>query len=150
MHSYLKLWGHFMAGIHFSFDNFKQLLNLNIGISNRLDENRAESFTLLYCDFSGIDEDVVKSSLEDVLRTSDSIVNHGTDYFFVLPYTDKYGADIVKKMFDEFFAKYLNSFMLSYPADGETPEDILGMLQDSVSLFYKYDLDCLDRFAKII
>jgi len=139
-----------MAGIHFSFDNFKQLLNLNIGISDRLDENRAESFTLLYCDFSGIDEDVVKSSLEDVLRTSDSIVNHGTDYFFVLPYTDKYGADIVKKMFDEFFAKYLNSFMLSYPADGETPEDILGMLQDSVSLFYKYDLDCLDRFAKII
>jgi hypothetical protein len=139
-----------MAGIHFSFDNFKQLLNLNMGISDRLDENRAESFTLLYCDFSGVNEDVIKSSLEDILRTSDSIVNHGSDYFFVLPYTDKYGADIVKKMFDEFFAKYLNSFMLSYPADGETPEEILGMLQDSVSLFYKDDLHCLDRFAKII
>ena len=139
-----------MAGIHFSFDNFKQLLNLNMGISDRLDENRAESFTLLYCDFSDINKDVVRSSLEDVLRTSDSTVNHGTDYFFVLPYTDKYGADIVKKMFDEFFAKYLNSFMLSYPADGETTEEILGMLQDSVSLFYKDDLHCLDRFAKII
>ena len=139
-----------MAGIHFSFDNFKQLLNLNMGISDRLDENRAESFTLLYCDFSGVNEDVIKSSLEDILRTSDSIVNHGSDYFFVLPYTDKYGADIVKKMFDEFFAKYLNSFMLSYPADGETPEEILGMLQDSVSLFYKDDLHCLDRFAKTI
>ncbi len=139
-----------MAGIHFSFDNFKQLLNLNIGISDRLDENRAESFTLLYCDFSGIDEEVVKSSLEDILRTSDSIVNHEANYFFVLPYTDKYGADIVKKMFDEFFAKYLNSFVLSYPADGETPEEILGMLQDSVSLFYKNDLNCLDKLASII
>jgi len=139
-----------MAGIHFSFDNFKQLLNLNIGISDRLDENRAESFTLLYCDFSGVDEEVIKSSLEDILRTSDSIVNHGTDYFFVLPYTDKYGADIVKKMFDEFFAKFIKSFMLSYPADGETPEEILGMMQDSVSLFYKDDLSCLDRFAKVI
>ena len=49
-----------MAGIHFSFDNFEQLLRLNIGISDRLDENRAESFTLLYCDFSGIEEDIIK------------------------------------------------------------------------------------------
>ncbi|QSZ40605.1 hypothetical protein GJV85_00215 [Sulfurimonas aquatica] len=139
-----------MAGIHFTFDNFKQLMRLNMGISDRLDENRAESFTLLYCDFEGIAPEIIDSSLEEILRTSDSIVNHGTDYFFVLPYTDKYGADIVKKMFDEFFAKYLNAFLLSYPADGETPEEILGAMQDSVSTFLKKDLHCLDRFAKVI
>jgi len=137
-----------MAGVHFSFDNFAQLLSLNIGISDRLDENRAESFTLLYCDFSGIDEDVVKSSLEVSLRTSDSIVNHKGDYFFVLPYTDKYGAETVKKMFDEFFAKYLDSFLLSYPADGETPKEILENMQDSVATFFKRDLHCLDRFTR--
>jgi len=137
-----------MAGIHFSFENFKQLLELNIGISERLDENRAESFTLLYCDFDGISPEVVDSSLADILRTSDSIVNDGTDYFFVLPYTDKYGAEIVKKMFDDFFAKFLNSFLLSYPADGETPEEILSTMQDSVSTFYKDDLHCLDRFTR--
>ncbi len=137
-----------MAGIHFTFDNFKQLMNLSIGISQRLDENRAESFTLLYCDFSGIDINVVNASLEEILRTSDAIVNHESDYFFVLPYTDKYGADIVKKMFDEFFARYLGTFMLSYPADGETPEEIFGNMQDSVSTFLKHDLHCLDRFAK--
>ena len=137
-----------MAGIHFSFDNFKQLLHLNMGISDRLDENRAESFTLLYCNFEGIDLSVIDASLEEILRTSDSIVNHETDYFFVLPYTDKYGADIVKKMFDEFFAKYLDSFMLSYPADGETPEVIFGNMQDSASTFLKKDLHCLDKFAK--
>jgi len=137
-----------MAGIHFSFENFKQLMELNIGISNRLDENRAESFTLLYCNFGGISPEVVDSSLTDILRTSDSIVNNGTDYFFVLPYTDKYGAEIVKKMFDEFFAKFLNSFLLSYPADGETPEEIFSTMQDSVSMFYKDDLHCLDRFTR--
>ena len=137
-----------MAGIHFSFENFEQLMELNIGISNRLDENRAESFTLLYCDFKGIPPEVVDSSLTDILRTSDSIVNDGTDYFFVLPYTDKYGAEIVKKMFDEFFAKFLNSFLLSYPADGETPKEIFSAMQDSVSTFYKDDLHCLDRFTR--
>ena len=137
-----------MAGIHFSFENFKQLLELNIGISERLDENRAESFTLLYCDFEGLDEDVVNDSLLEILRTSDSIVHHESDYFFVLPYTDKYGAEIVKKMFDEFFARYLKSFLLSYPVDGETPEIILGAMQDSVSFFHKKELHCLDRFAK--
>ena len=139
-----------MAGIHFAFEDFKQLLALNIGISDRLDENRAESFTLLYCDFKDIDSTVVDASLAEILRTSDSIVNHGSDYFFVLPYTDKFGAEIVKKMFDEFFAKFLNSFLLSYPADGENPEEILSNMQDSVSTFFKDDLRCLDRFAKEI
>jgi hypothetical protein len=137
-----------MAGIHFSFDNFKQLMELNIGISDRLDENRAESFTLLYCDFSGIDQEIVDSSLLDILRTSDSIVNHGSDYFFVLPYTDKYGAEIVKKMFDEFFEKYLDAFLLSYPADGETAEEIFSTMQDSVGTFFKNDLPCLNNFTK--
>ncbi|WP_297485702.1 hypothetical protein [Sulfurimonas sp.] len=137
-----------MAGIHFSFDNFKQLMKLNIGISDRLDENRAESFTLLYCNFDGISDELVENSLLDILRTSDSIVNHEGDYFFVLPYTDKYGAEIVKKMFDEFFEKYLDFFMLSYPADGETAEELFGTMQDSVSTFYKKDLHCLDRFSK--
>ena len=137
-----------MAGIHFSFDNFKQLMKLNIGISDRLDENRAESFTLLYCNFDGISGELVENSLLDILRTSDSIVNHEGDYFFVLPYTDKYGAEIVKKMFDEFFEKYLDFFMLSYPADGETAEELFGTMQDSVSTFYKKDLHCLDRFSK--
>ena len=139
-----------MAGIHFGFDNFKQLLDLNIGISDRLDENRAESFTLLYCDFSNVASEVIDSCLEEILRTSDAIVNDGTDYFFVLPYTDKYGAEIVKKMFDDFFAKFLNSFLLSYPVDGETAEELLSNMQDSVSTFFKDDLRCLDRFSRII
>jgi len=137
-----------MAGVHFSFDNFEQLMKLNIGISNRLEENRAESFTLLYCDFTGIDEAIVKNSLEVTLRSSDSIVNHEGDYFFVLPYTDKYGAEIVKTMFDDFFAKYLNAFLLSYPVDGETPKEIFENMQDSVSTFFKKDLHCLDRFTR--
>ena len=139
-----------MAGVHFSFVDFKQLLALNIGISDRLDENRAESFTVLYCNLKGIDQEVIDFALENILRTSDSIVNHEKNYFFVLPYTDKYGAEIVKKMFDEAFAGFLDSFLLSYPVDGEKPEDLLNTLQDSISVFYKYDLDCLDRFSRAI
>ena len=138
-----------MAGVHFSFDNFKQLMALSIGIAERLDESRAESFTLLYCDFSEIPADLIDASLKEILRTSDSIVNHEGDYFFVLPYTDKYGAEIVKKMFDTFFDKFLKSFLLSYPVDGETPEAIFGAMQDSVGLFHKNELHCLDRFAKV-
>lgn len=137
-----------MAGIHFSFDNFEQLLSLNMGIAQRLDENRAESFTLLYCNFKGIDPDIIDASLVEILRTSDSIVNDSTDYFFILPYTDKYGADIVKKMFDEFFAKHLDAFLLSYPADGENAATLMGNMQDSTSTFLKHDLHCLDKFTR--
>jgi len=137
-----------MAGVHFTFENFEQIMNLNIGIANRLDENRAESFTLLYCDFSGIKPSLIDDSLLEILRTSDSIVNSGTDYFFILPYTDKYGTDIVKKMFDDFFAKYLSAFMLSYPVDGENPSEIFSAMQDSVSIFLKKELHCLDDFTR--
>ena len=139
-----------MAGIHFTFDNFKELISLYMGISDRLDENRAESFTLLYCNFKNIKQESIDASLKEILRTSDSIVNHKKDYFFVLPYTDKYGAEIVKKMFDTYFNDFAESFLLSYPVDGETPEELFGFMQDSVSTFYKDDLHCLDRFAKVI
>ncbi len=133
-----------MAGIHFAFEDYKPLICLSIGIAQRLDESRAESFTLLYCDFSELEKNVVDSSLQSVLRTSDSIINYGADYFFVLPYTDKYGADIVKKKFDASFGKFTNSFMVSYPVDGETEEELSETLQNSASKFCKKDLSFLD------
>ncbi len=133
-----------MAGIHFTFEDFKQLLALNMGISDRLDENRAESFTVLYCDLNSIHDEKVTKALEKILRTSDTIANHKTDYFFVLPYTDKYGADIVKKLFDKYFDTYLNSFLLSYPVDGESADELTEVLQNSVKHFCKKDLSYLD------
>lgn len=137
-----------MAGVHFGFDNFKQLLDLTIGLAQRLDENRAESFTLLYCDFSGVKQTVIDSSLEQILRNSDAIVNDKTDYFFILPYTDKYGAGIVKNMFGEFFAIDLKAYMVSYPIDGENAETLTQELRDVMSLRYKNDLRCLDSFNR--
>ena len=133
-----------MAGIHFQFEDFKQLLRLNIGIADRLDENRAESFTILYCDFSELEDEVISESLKKILRTSDTIANYKSDYFFVLPYTDKYGADIVKKLFDDSFAKFLNSFLISYPANGEGADELVDVLQNSVKHFCKKNLDYLD------
>lgn len=138
-----------MAGVHFHFKNFPQLINLNIGIADRLDENRAESFTILYCNFEGVDKKIIKNSLETVLRKSDSIVNNEKDYFFVLPYTDQYGASIVKKMFDDFFDKEIASMMVSYPKDEENPDSLIEELQNLVSSKLKIDLAYLDKFYKL-
>lgn len=135
-----------MAGVQFTFDNFKQLLDLSIGLVQRLDENRAESFTLLYCDFSAVKQSDISSSLEQILRNSDSISNSKSDYFFILPYTDKYGAGIVKNMFSEFFAKDLKHCMVSYPIDGETSRTLIEELKNLAGAKYKNDLRCLDSF----
>ncbi len=137
-----------MAGVLFDFSSFDSLLKLNIGIANRLDENRAESFTLLYCDMSEVYFDGIETTLLDTLRTSDSVVKYDTDYFFVLPYTDKYGAEVVKQMFEDLFEKNIKSFMVSYPVDGESSEELMETLQDSVSTFLKTDLEYLDRFIR--
>jgi urease beta subunit len=121
-----------MAGIHFSFINFKQVLALNIGMADRLDSHRSENFTLLYCNFEGIKKEIVDDLLKTALRASDSIINHESDYFFIFPFTDKYGADIVKKIFVDTSLHNLQSFILAYPADGKNPEELLHSLQKNV------------------
>ena len=134
-----------MAGVHFNYDSFKQLLRLSIGIAGRLDENRAESLTVLYCDFTDINDIDIENSLQEVLRNSDSIVNKGNDFYFVLPYTDKYGAETVKKMFSDFFDKEFISLVVSFPVDGEDAEELTDYLQNSVKKFCKKDITYLDK-----
>ncbi len=136
-----------MAGVHFNYESFKQLLRLSIGIAGRLDENRAESLTVLYCNFSDINDVDIENSLQEVLRNSDSIVNHENDYYFVLPYTDKYGAETVRKMFSDFFDKEFSHFVVSYPVDGEDAEELIDFLQNSVKKFCKEDITYLDTLT---
>ena len=118
-----------MAGVQFSFVNFSSLIQLSIGIADRLDENRVESFSIMYCDFSSLDNQLIQNSLQDVLRNSDAIVHYDHHYFFVLPYTDKYGATIVKNMFEEFFNIPLKSSIVAYPKHGDDAQSLLGALQ---------------------
>lgn len=134
-----------MAGITFSFVNFPSLIQLNMGISERLDENRAESFTLLFTDFSQIQSDVIEACLRDILRTSDAIVHYDHYYFFVLPYTDKYGSGIVKNMFEEFFSVDIRSSAISYPIDGENAHELLEAMQAKVQKEHGIYLECLDN-----
>ena len=89
-------------------------------------------------------KETIGDSLDSVLRNSDSIVNYESSYFFVLPYTDKYGAGVVKKMFDEFFTKELEGFAVSYPVDGEDSRSMIEKLRQSVKSNYKSDLKCLE------
>lgn len=134
-----------MAGIRFNFKNIVPLISLNIGLAKRIDENRAESLSVLYCNFADFSQELIKSSLEQILRSSDAIVNYENHYFFILPYTDKYGATIVKDMFEEFFTRHIESCIVSYPIDGEDAFELLEDIQTTVSRDYSVDLLFLDR-----
>ncbi|MEA3523715.1 MAG: hypothetical protein U9R50_12180 [Campylobacterota bacterium] len=134
-----------MAGVNFSFMNFPSLIQLNIGISERLDENRSESFTLLFCDFSDIETDTIQECLKQILRTSDAVVHNDHYYFFVLPYTDKYGATIVKNTFEEFFNVYIRASAVSYPVNGENSHELFEALQAKTKKEHNLYLDCLDN-----
>lgn len=136
-----------MAGVHFLFDDLTPLIRLHIGMSDRIDENRSESFTILYCDFSNFSNVVIQRGLEKVLRNSDTIVNCGPHYFFILPYTDKYGAKIVKKIFEDFFSEEIKTHMVAYPGDGESPKALLAELQNGASSLHANDIDCLNAIV---
>jgi hypothetical protein len=133
-----------MAGVMFSFDNFAALIDLNIGIANRLDENRSESFSILFCDFSGFSPKTVDTNLFALFRTSDAIVHFDHYYFFVMPYTDRYGAGMVKRMIDEMFHLPIRSAVACYPANGENPSELLEALHAEAKKTHRIDLECLD------
>ncbi len=134
-----------MAGVKFPFKEIIPLLTLSIGLARRIDENRAESMTVLYCNFEGFSKELVSASLEQVLRSCDAIANYENHYFFVLQYTDKYGATIVKEMFEEFFSSYIQSHTASYPIDGEDAYTLLEDIQTTVSKNLSLDLLFLDK-----
>lgn len=132
-----------MAGVMFSFYDFSALVELNIGISNRLDENRSESFTLLFCDFTGIPQETIHANIPGLLRTSDSIVHFEHYYFFVMPYTDRYGTEIVKKIVKEQFGREFLSASACYPVNGENPAELFESLHAEAKKIHGIDLDCL-------
>ncbi len=134
-----------MAGVKFTFKNIVPLLDLSIGLAKRVDENRAESLTILYCNFGAFAQELINASLGQILRSSDAILNYENHYFFILQYTDKYGATIVKDMFEEFFASYIESSMSSYPIDGDTAHELIEDLQANISTKLATDLLFLDK-----
>ena len=134
-----------MSGVKFAFKNIVPLIDLSIGIAKRVDENRAECMTILYCHFGEFSQDVIDASLGQILRSSDAILNYENHYFFILQHTDKYGATIVKDMFEEFFASYIESYLSSYPIDGETAYELIEDIQANVSTKLSLDLLFLDR-----
>jgi hypothetical protein len=132
-----------MAGVAFSFDNFAALIDLNIGMAYRLDENRSESFTILFCDFTGLSQESIDLKLPTFFRTSDSIVHYKDYYFFVMPYTDRYGAGIVKRMIDEGFTRPIASCAVCYPSNGENSAELFESLHAEAKKMHRIDLDCL-------
>ncbi|MDD2358048.1 MAG: hypothetical protein PHX13_09055 [Thiovulaceae bacterium] len=134
-----------MSGIKFAFKNIVPLIDLSIGLAKRVDENRAESITILYCNFAEFPQDIINASLGQILRGSDAILNFENHYFFILQYTDKYGATIVKDMFEEFFASHIECSMSSYPVDGENAYELIEDIQANVSNRLSLDLLFLDK-----
>ncbi len=131
--------------VPFSFYNFTGLVDLQRGIAERLYDTHLEAFSILYCDFTGLDKTKIDTSLNQVVRSSDSYVHNDNDYFFVLYQTDKYGATVVANMFEEFFGKYIQHDVVSYPRDGESAQDLFDALQASVKKKLNIDLECLDH-----
>jgi len=132
-------------GVPFSFYNFTGLVDLQRGIVERLDDAHLEAFTILYCDFEGLDKSKIDQSLEQVVRSSDSYVHNDNAYFFILYQTDKYGATVVANMFEEFFGRYIKHDVVSFPKDGESAQDLFDALQASVKKNLDIDLECLDH-----
>ena len=112
-------------------------------IADRLDENRSESFAIMFCDFSAFANETVEETLTALLRTSDSILHYNHYFFVVMPYTDSFGAKIVARNIEASFARPVPSIAICYPSGGETPGELLESLHAEAKKTLGIDLDCL-------
>ncbi len=132
-----------MSAVMFSFYNLSSLIQLNIGLSDRLNENRSESFAIMFFDFSDVAVADAETKLTPLLRSSDSIVHFDHFFFVVMPYTDRYGAGIVKRIVEDAFGAAIRTSTLCYPANGENALELLEALHADVKKTHGLDLDCL-------
>lgn len=135
-------------GIPFSFYNFTSLIDLQKGIVDRLGDSHIEAFSVLFCDFGDLDKSKIQDSLDHVLRSSDSYVHNDNFYFFILYQTDKYGATVVKNMFEEFFSTPIRHEVVSFPRDGENAQELFDALQAGAKKKLGIDLECLDHDSR--
>ncbi len=135
-------------GVHFSFYNFTGLIDLQMGIVERLNDSRREAFTILYCDFSNLDKEQIETSVEQVVRSSDAYVHNDGNYFFLLYQTDIYGAQVVAGMLEEFFATKIKHDIVAFPKNADTSQELFDALQASVKKKLDIDLMCLDHSSR--
>jgi hypothetical protein len=135
-------------GVPFSFYNFTALIDLQRGITERAEDSHAEAFSILFCDFEELDKTLIQDSLTHVLRSSDAYVHNDNFYFFILYQTDKFGADVVEKMFEEYFSMPLKHETVSFPKDGESAQELFDALQAHVKKKLEIDLEFLDHDSR--
>ncbi len=123
-----------MPGVKFIFDDFKNLINHHIGIIERY-SNDSQKFSIVFMYAKNLDSDMVRDSLEFVLRESDAIFYMHECYFMLMPYTDKKGAQIVQKGHQDFLGGEVDSDIVTFPDDGRTVEELLERIDEHIQVW---------------
>lgn len=135
-----------MAAVVFSLKNLASLIQLNIGFAERFDERHIESFTLIYMRLIGLKHDIEPLEIASIMRETDAFALHDRHLFMTLPFTDKYGAVVVKNMLEEMINEPIASIEVSFPSDGDTPSEMLQSIQAQSIQRFNEALEFLDPF----
>jgi len=60
-----------------------------------------------------------------------------------MPYTDRYGTGIVKRMIEESLTSSIRSSAVCYPSNGENALELFEALHVEAKKAHRIDLDCL-------
>lgn len=119
-----------MAGVYFTFDNFRSLVSHEIGVLERFDKQKETKFSLLFFPMKNMDTTSVMHAMKKILRESDAVFEHKDGYYLLLSRTDLEGALHVLNQFEDFFGEKLSEVILTYPDDGNSAEVIFKKLHD--------------------
>ena len=131
--------------VEFCFEDLENLIEYEIGKIRRMIP--FGKLSVLYFSVPSLDEaEKVYKLLVTVLRESDAIFVKDTNFFLVLPLTDKEGAEFIYTAIEGFFDKKFPKVISCYPLDGENAEELLKQIIKNAKFNYEVELN--DFFIK--
>lgn len=121
-----------MSSVVFSEQNIYSLVEHHIALLKRFDTTIDEEFSVIYFDFKGKTDKELSVVFQKLLRRTDALFQEDDHIIVMLPGTDWNGATELLAGIQEFLGQSMLDNVVTYPYDGDTAEEMLGKLYNTI------------------
>jgi len=123
-----------------TLDILKSIIDHQIAMINRFDQNSIEEFSLLFIKLDHIMELEIKKMVQIIFRDSDLIFEYENNYIILLPKTNWNNSIKILQGLQEFLSQNYKESIITFPDDGKSTDELLNRFKNLVKKNYNIDL----------
>jgi len=123
-----------------TLDILKSIIDHQIAMINRFDQNSIEEFSLLFIKLDHIMELEIKKMVQIIFRDSDLIFEYENNYIILLPKTNWNNSIKILQGLQEFLSQNYKESIITFPDDGKSTNELLNRFKNLVKKNYNIDL----------